>query len=96
MRLEFHPAAADEIEAAVANGLRSGHKAGALLRGEVWQAIHLLLGTPDIGAPLSPRLRRFYLKHVPFALIYSHHGDALRVIALAHKRRKPGYWRSRQ
>ena len=96
MRLEFHPAAADEIEAAVANGLRFSHKAGALLREEVWQSIRLLLGTPDIGAPLSPRLRRFYLQHVTFALIYHHSGDALRIIALAHKRRKPGYWRLRR
>jgi len=51
------------------------------------------------AAPDVPRLRRNYrrvnLRLFPFYLAYIIAGDCIYVIAIAHMRRKPGYWTTR-
>ncbi|HKZ74554.1 MAG TPA: type II toxin-antitoxin system RelE/ParE family toxin, partial [Steroidobacteraceae bacterium] len=37
--------------------------------------------------------RSLVLRRFPFALIYRIDPTAVRIVAVAHKRRKPGYWR---
>jgi plasmid stabilization system protein ParE len=39
--------------------------------------------------------RRAVLKRFPYAVIYRDEPSRLLVVAVAHQRRKPGYWRSR-
>lgn len=39
--------------------------------------------------------RRALLKHFPFAVVFRETPDMVEVIAVAHGRRKPGYWRER-
>jgi hypothetical protein len=36
------------------------------------------------------------MKHFPFALIYAAAGDQLRILAVAHHSRRPGYGRKRK
>jgi plasmid stabilization system protein ParE len=96
VKLEFHPAAERELDAAVTDGARYGRTIGARIRSEAWRVTRLLCETPGIGTPLSPRLRQYFLRRYPFSVIYRLDGDALRIIAFAHKRRKPGYWQSRR
>jgi plasmid stabilization system protein ParE len=43
-----------------------------------------LAGTRVLGVP------RF-----PYMIIYLHSGDAIKVVAFAHAKRRPGYWRKR-
>jgi plasmid stabilization system protein ParE len=40
-------------------------------------------------------VRRFPLHDFPFFLIYRQHGYHLQIVALAHKSRRPYYWRER-
>lgn len=39
--------------------------------------------------------RRFPLQTFPFSIVYAVRRDFVEVIAVAHYRRKPGYWRVR-
>jgi len=55
----------------------------------------LLCGNPHLGAPWRNGRRRFPLRRFPYSLIYYFRGEELRVIALAHHRRKPGFWSRR-
>lgn len=96
MNLEFHPAAAAELEAAVKDGVRFGRGLGLRLRLEVARVALLLSDTPNIGEPIVGACRRFPLSGFPFSIIYSLDGDVLRVLAIAHKRRSPEYWMKRQ
>ena len=95
MKLEFHPEAEREfIEAAVhyeflVPGL------GVRFSDEVRQGAELLLDHPEIGSPVDPDLRRFVLGRFPFSLIYAAVPETIRILAIAHQRRRPGYWRSR-
>jgi hypothetical protein len=51
---------------------------------------------PHIGEPIGHGLRRFPLKRFPFALLYRVDGERLRIIAVAHRRQRPGYWSRRK
>jgi toxin ParE1/3/4 len=62
---------------------------------EFERALGLLCAQPQLGAPWRGR-RRFPLRRFPYSIIYYTKGDEIRVIALAHHRRRPGYWAGRQ
>lgn len=51
----------------------------------VWQ--------PRAGRPIP--IRRYVIQRFPFALLYQVLEDAIEIVAIAHSRRRPGYWRGR-
>ncbi|WP_305075217.1 type II toxin-antitoxin system RelE/ParE family toxin [Propionivibrio sp.] len=55
-----------------------------------------LIELPEIGKPVSKRLRALALKHFPYFLIYRFSGDTISIHAVAHQRRRPGYWGGRR
>ena len=53
------------------------------------------------GAPLRWPMylygtRRFVLHRFPFSIIYLDDPDVLSIVAVAHNKRKPGYWKQRR
>jgi len=40
-------------------------------------------------------IRRHVLRHFPYTVFYEIRGSIVTVLAVAHQRRKPGYWRER-
>lgn len=55
---------------------------------------------PRAGKPVprvAPDLpvRRLAVKRFPYHVVYLEMLDAFRILAIAHDRRKPGYWKSR-
>lgn len=63
---------------------------------EFERALTLLCTHPELGAPWKNTRRRFPLRKFPFSIIYYIRNDELRVVALAHHRRKPEYWVGRK
>ena len=59
---------------------------------EVERACRLLVERPFIGVVWREPTRRLALRRFTFNVIHQFHGDEIRVIAIAHQRRKPGYW----
>jgi plasmid stabilization system protein ParE len=72
----------------------AGKDLGLALIEEFEAGLQLLCEQPQLGAPWRNR-RRLPLRRFPFSIIYYTSGDSLRVIALAHHRRKPQYWSGR-
>ena len=62
---------------------------------EFERSLELLVAHPALGAPWRAKTRRLPLRRFPYSIIYRIKGDELRVIALAHQRRRPGYWSGR-
>jgi toxin ParE1/3/4 len=92
----FHPEAEREVAAALKVGEERGFGLGRELVQEIRRVSALLRDVPQIGEPLDSRHRRFPLRKFPFGLIYRVDGDLLRIIAIAHRRQRPGYWRGRE
>ncbi len=60
---------------------------------QIEHAVEILRQFPEIGAPTYPGTRSFPLNGFPFSLVYHLSGETLNIIAVAHHRRRPGYWR---
>ena len=52
-------------------------------------------GAPVKRLPLDLPVRRAPVKRFPYHVIYLEANATIRVLAIAHDRRKPGYWKSR-
>jgi toxin ParE1/3/4 len=63
---------------------------------EFERALDLLCTHSQLGAIWNRDRRRFPLHRFPYSIIYYIKGNDLRVIALAHHRRRPGYWAGRK
>jgi plasmid stabilization system protein ParE len=93
---EFHPAAQEELAAAVKTGdLRAAGLGLELLRETQW-VVALLCDLPDIGEPLDERYRRFPLRRFPFGVVYRVDGSRIHILAFAHRRQRPRYWDRRK
>jgi len=51
--------------------------------------------SPDLWPVREDGTRRYLLHRFPYVVVYLHLEDRLWVIAVAHCRRKPGYWTDR-
>ena len=92
----FHRSAEMELAAAVGIGETRAAGLGLDLLNEVERVVSLLCDMPDIGERLDHRRRRFPLNRFPYGVIYRVEGDTLRILALAHRRQRPSYWRARE
>jgi plasmid stabilization system protein ParE len=94
--VEYHPAARDElIAAAVYYEERAlGLGADFLLESERTQTF--LSQFPALGRQLPESSRRVSLQRFPYHIIYRVDSDRIFVLAVAHHRRQPGYWLTRQ
>jgi toxin ParE2 len=62
---------------------------------ETVAAIDRILRFPDAWHPLGDEIRRCRLRQFPYGLIYSKDEEGILILAVAHTRREPGYWRDR-
>jgi plasmid stabilization system protein ParE len=92
MNVEFHPAAVQEVENAQAwYEERSLLAASAFLR-ELAIAVQRIRETPDRYPAAQGGTRRILLDRFPFTIYYRVHPDTLNIVAVAHQKRRPGYW----
>lgn len=56
----------------------------------------MLLHHPMIGPVNLHGKRRFEMKRFPYSVVYTIVGKEIRMLAVAHHRRRPGYWRQRK
>ena len=69
--------------------------AGAFV-GELEHTLHLLQQFSEMGTPSRHRTRILPLQKLPYSLVYRIHNPVVRVIAIAHHSRRPGYWAGRR
>ena len=82
-------------ESAIFYAREAGSDVGFAFILEYERSVALLCARPHLGAPWKSDRRRFPLRKFPFSIIYYVRGEELRVIAIAHHRRKPEYWSGR-
>lgn len=93
---DFHPEAEAEFIESAAYYESEVPGLGRRFGRAVGEALELLLENPEIGSPLDTELRSFVVGSFPHSIIYATYGNRLLVLAIAHGRRKPGYWKSRR
>jgi len=94
-RLLFLAAARSEVREAFDWYHTRSPRAAAQFLAEIDRATLLIRESPTVWAAFEAGTRRCTLKRFPYGIIYREVGDDLQVIAVAHQKRRPGYWRSR-
>lgn len=66
---------------------------GAEFVDSVEAALHSLLEFPESCPVLLGETRKLVIERFPYSVMYWIDGDVIVVSAVAHQRRRPGYWR---
>lgn len=97
MKVSVSPAAQQElIDGAMFYAERADKELGLAFIAEFEHARDLLSTNPEIGTQWRGSTRRLSLRRFPYYLVYQIQTDEVRVVALAHQRRRPGYWIGRR
>lgn len=96
MRYALHPKSEQDLrEAAGYYKERAGPALSQALFTEFEHSMQLLLRYPLLGALWLHGKRRLVMRHFPYSIIYSVAGEEIRILAVAHHCRRPGYWLNR-
>ena len=93
--LEFHPAARREVERTHAWYWERSEAAADGFLLEVESALDEIAEAPNRWPRHLHGTRRFMLRRFPFSIVYTALVGTVRVVAVAHAKRVPGYWRRR-
>ena len=93
--VEFHEDAAVEAVAALTWYAEKSAEAGAAFAAALSHAVGLIEATPERWPVVGGEIRRVHLARFPFSVFFRTRGEATQVLAVAHQRRKPVYWKGR-
>ena len=93
--LSFHPDAVEEAEAARDWYASRSERTATRFLAELERAFERIVATPKQWPPHMRGTRFFKLRRFPYLVVYKESKTAVWVVAVAHGRRKPGYWKKR-
>jgi plasmid stabilization system protein ParE len=97
LNIVFEPAARAEFtEAARWYASEAGRRQAIDFRSEVHRTLALLCDHPAMGTPAERNTRHMVVHRYPYFVVYRAEAETLRVLALAHQSRRPGYWAGRR
>jgi len=91
----FHAEAAAEFEAAFAWYAARSRKVADQYLAELDRAITVIVDSPRSWERVIGPWRRYPLRRFPFLIYFRETDSGIEVVAVAHGRRSPGYWRDR-
>ena len=93
--LEYLEEALQEAEAAARWYAARSVAAAAAFSSEIDGAESAIVRLPEAWPPFDHGTRRYLLQRFPFSVVYRVEERRILIVAVAHARRRPGYWRSR-
>jgi toxin ParE1/3/4 len=90
--IKFHPDARHEADAAFDWYCKRSLRAAEAFLRALEQAGSAIQDSPAVWAEYSYGTRRYLLKRFPFVVVFRAKDERIEIIAVAHGRRKPGYW----
>lgn len=93
--LRIHSQAQEEInEAFDWYFKRSGEAAEGFL-GEVGNCLARIVSGPRLFPVFTKGARRMVMRNFPYSEIFREKDEAILIVAVAHAKRRPGYWKGR-
>ncbi len=93
--VEFHPEATAELNAAVGYYEQRVPGLGIEFRKEVEVAAQKIQAAPLRWMAYSKRTRRFLIRRFSHLVVFFEPADKILIVAVAHGKRRPGYWHGR-
>jgi plasmid stabilization system protein ParE len=69
---------------------------GSVFIDEIQRAIGSISESPDAAPLVRGRVRKRPIPKFPYSMVYSVRPDEIRILAVAHQKRRPFYWRGRR
>ena len=92
-----HSEAREELDEAIAYYEEQRAGLGLDLANMVEQAIATIRQNPGVGSPYkATEFRRWVVERFPYLVFYAELENAIWIVAVAHARRRPDYWRRRR
>ena len=93
--VRIHPAALEEAAAATDWYAQRSRRAAERFLDELERALDQIARNPARYPLHEFGTRRMVLRRFPFVIVFRQTDAGLEIIAVAHGRRRPGYWRGR-
>ena len=93
--IRFHPLALSEAETARAWYAERNPHVADLFVAEIERAVERISQFPEGSPRIRGAARRFVFPKFPFSFIFRVESKFIEIIAVAHHRRRPGFWSSR-
>ncbi len=91
----FHPEAREEFREAARWYRARNVVASSQFRAAGSAAVREIVQAPQRWPNYLYETRRVVLQRFPFSVVYLDDPDVITIIAVAHSKRKPGYWKDR-
>jgi plasmid stabilization system protein ParE len=91
----FHPEAREEFRSSMRWYRIQNPLVSSEFRLAVSGGVRLIAQAPQRWPKYSHGTRRFVVQRFPFSLVYLDDPDLVTIVAIAHSKRKPGYWKDR-
>ena len=96
MRVERHPEADQELEAAALWYDERQAGLGGDFLDEFEGTLRQIMDAPERWHKIRGDNRKLNFHRFPYAIVYSVHSDVIRLKAVMHLHRRPFYWRERE
>src|SRR5258705_3466010 len=94
-KVGFHPEAQTELENASNWYRERSDLAARAFTQEVVHALKRIAESPESWPHTRANARRFLFRRFAYSIIYRVRDDGVFITAIAHHRRRPGYWERR-
>jgi len=92
----FHEFAQSELNEAADYYAQARPGLGAAFIAEVERAVAALAASPYAGEEVESGVRWWLVKRSPYSVLYRLRDDQIRILAIAHQKSRPFYWRGRR
>jgi plasmid stabilization system protein ParE len=96
LRAIFHSQAEFELNEAAAYYAAAREGLGDAFLAEVHRSVDQLCATPLAGRIVDKDVRWWVVRRFPYSILYRARPDHIRILAIAHHKRRPLYWRGRR
>jgi plasmid stabilization system protein ParE len=94
-KVVFHPGASEDYAAALTWYYSRGSAIASDFEREINRAIRLICQSPLRWPVFDKERRRILVRKFPYSIIYELHDQEVVILAVAHGKRRPYYWRER-
>ena len=94
--IEFHPEAEQELAEAKSWYRQRSKLAARAFATEIGESVRHITSALTRWPEVRPGERRYVLSNFPFSILYRIKNNLVFITAVAHQKRRPGYWRDRQ
>ena len=95
MRIVFHEKAEEELSEAAHHYEERASGLGHTFLDEVEKVLKEIQAHPKSGGFVGDEIRSKLLRRFPYRIMYAIDKDKIIILAIAHQKRRPGYWRPR-